>query len=94
MAAALQSGQIDMMSTYESVAYYILARNNIVEIEEIEPALTDVFCCAMRAEDVALKKEFDAAILKMANDGTLTNLVKTYINKFIHRECRSFTTTR
>ena len=89
MAAALQSGQIDMMSTYESVAYYILARNNIVEIEEIEPALTDVFCCAMRAEDVALKKEFDAAILKMANDGTLTNLVKTYINKFIHRETMS-----
>ncbi|MBR0261692.1 MAG: transporter substrate-binding domain-containing protein [Selenomonadaceae bacterium] len=89
MAAALQSGQIDMMSTYESVAHYIIARNNIVEIEEFKPVLTDVFCCAMRAEDVALKKEFDAAILKMANDGTLADLVKTYINKRIHRETPS-----
>ena len=89
MMAALQSGQIDMMSTYESVANYILTHNDIVEIEEPNPALTDVFCFAMLEEDVALKKEFDDAILKMENDGTLAALVKTYINEFNHNETPS-----
>ena len=84
MAAALKSGQIDMMSTYESVAHYIRTRSVEVEIEEIEPALNDVFCCAMREEDIALKKEFDAAILKMTKDGTLADLVKKYINESTH----------
>ena len=79
MVTALQSGQIDCMSTYESVANYISTRNHI-EVEELEPAPVDAFCCAMREEDVALKKEFDAAISKIAEDGTLAKLVKTYIN--------------
>lgn len=86
MANALQSGQIDQMSTYESVASYILTRNHNVEWEELDPVLTDIFCCAMRKEDAALKKEFDAAILKMANDGTLADLVKTYINESARKE--------
>ena len=81
MASALQSGQIDMMSTYESVANYIITRNREVEIEEIEPALTDIFCCAMREEDAALKEEFDTAILKITKDGTLADLVKKYIKE-------------
>ena len=86
LAAALRSGQIDMMSTYESVANYMFTRNSNIEIEEIKPALTDVFCCAMRKEDVALKKEFDAAILKMTKDGTLSALVKTYINDSLRND--------
>ena len=86
MTAALQSGQIDMMSTYESVANYIITRNNEIEIEEIEPALTDIFCCAMREEDAALKKEFDDAILKMTNDGTLADLVKIYIDESARKD--------
>lgn len=89
MVAALQARQIDMMSTYESVANYIIICNNEIEIEEIEPALTDIFCCAMRKEDAALKKEFDDAILKMTNDGTLADLVKIYIDESARKDTPS-----
>lgn len=86
MVSALRSRQIDCMSTYESVAKYITVRNNEVEWEELTPELTDVFCCAMREEDAALKKEFDDAISQMAKDGTLTRLVRVYINDFTRNE--------
>lgn len=82
MLSALKSGQIDYMSTYEAVAKYLVKNHSDFEYEPLSPELTDVFCCAMREEDIALKKEFDGAILKMTRDGTLTKLVRKYIAEF------------
>ena len=79
MVAALLSGRIDSMSAYETVAKYFVDNNPEFEYEIISPPLTDVFCCAMREEDVELKKEFDEAISDMSADGTLSALVKKYI---------------
>ena len=82
MLSALKSGQIDYMSTYEAVAKYLVKNHSDFEYEPLSPELTDVFCCAMREEDIALKKEFDEAILRMTQDGTLTKLVRKYIAEF------------
>lgn len=79
MVMALQAGQIDEMSIYESVAKYFVDHNPNFEYILREPVLTDIFCCAMREKDIALKNEFDAAILQMSKDGTLARLVKRYI---------------
>ncbi|MBQ9497497.1 MAG: transporter substrate-binding domain-containing protein [Selenomonadaceae bacterium] len=79
LIAALQSGRVDSVSAYETVARYFVDTNPEFEYEIVSPPMTDVFCCAMREEDVALKKEFDDAISEMAADGTLSALVKTYI---------------
>ncbi len=82
MLAALQSGQIDAMSTYSSVAKYLLAQNAEFEtVTDRIPKVSDSFCCALREEDSALKKEFDDAILKLTADGTLAALVNTYISE-------------
>lgn len=79
MIMALQAGQIEEMSTYESVAKYFVEQNPDYEWTLREPVLNDSFCFAMREEDDALKREFDEAILKMSKDGTLVKLVKKYI---------------
>ncbi|MBQ4403122.1 MAG: transporter substrate-binding domain-containing protein [Selenomonadaceae bacterium] len=82
LLAAFEAGQINAVSTYESVANFISQLNPNVVRQKTE--WTDAFCCAMRQEDAALKKEFDAAILEMENDGTLAHLVKSYIYDFTH----------
>ena len=79
MTAALQSGQIDEFTTYEVVGNYLNAHNRDFEWTTNEPLLADAFCCAMREEDTALKKEFNDAIDSIITDGTLKNLVKVYI---------------
>ena len=79
MLAALQSGQIDALSTYYSVSKYLIAQNADLEPVTNIPKVSDAFCCALRKDDDALKKEFDDAILKLTADGTLAKLAKTYI---------------
>ena len=80
MIAALSSGQVDEISTYQSVAKYLIAQSPDFELAtERLPKISDSFCCALRKEDTALKKEFDDAILKLQADGKLAELVKTYI---------------
>jgi polar amino acid transport system substrate-binding protein len=80
MLAALQSGQIDAFSTYYSVSNYLIAQNaNFETVKDRVPKVSEAFCCAMRGEDTALKKEFDDAILKLTADGKLKQLVQTYI---------------
>ena len=81
MTAALQSGQIDEMSIYRTVALYLINNNPNHQWDMSEPIVSDVFCCAMRKEDIVLKKEFDEAILSLTRDGTLSKLVKTYIHE-------------
>lgn len=81
MLAALESNQIDAISTYQIVAKYLIAQNDKFEIvKDRVPKVSDSFCCAMREADTDLKKEFDDAILKLTADGTLKTLVKTYIS--------------
>ena len=80
MVAALQSGQIDALSTYYSVSTYLLNRNSNLEIvTDRVPKVSDAFCCAMLKENSALQKEFNEAIEKFTTDGTLKKLVETYI---------------
>ena len=81
MLAALQAGQIDALSTYESVGNYLTAQNSSVELmTKGVPKVSDSFCCAMLEENSALKKEFDDAILKLTADGTLKKLAEEYID--------------
>lgn len=86
MLAALEAGQIAELSTYETVAEYICAENQNLEFKATEPELVDMFCCALRDNDDALKANFDAAITQMKMDGTFTYLVKEYISDINHAE--------
>lgn len=80
MLAALNSGQIDALSTYRSVSKYLVAQNDKLEIvTDRVPKVSDSFCCAIRGEDSALQKEFDDAILKLRADGTLKTLAENYV---------------
>ena len=76
----LQSKSIDEMSVYNSVGKYIISKNSQMEIlNDHMSDFTDSFCFALRKEDSELKNSFDGAIKSMKDDGTLDNLVKTYI---------------
>ncbi len=79
MMLALDSGQIDMLSTYQSVADYMLLKNNNLEILKSERVLSDSFCLALREGDTMLKNDLDKVIKSMQADGTLADLSKTYI---------------
>lgn len=81
MLMALDSGQIDEVSTYLCVADYLIARNPKIEILEGHTLeFIDAFCLALRANEPDLKKSLDDAILEMSDDGTFASLTKTYIN--------------
>ena len=80
MLAALESGKIDALTTYDCVGKYLASQNSRCEVTtKGVPKISDYFCCAMLDDNADLKKEFDDAILKLTADGTLKNLVKTYI---------------
>lgn len=83
MTAALLAGQIDELGTYRTVALYLTANHPEHQWEISAPVMSNVFCCAMRAEDFALKKEFDAAIKQMVKDGTLTKILKHYLDESV-----------
>ncbi len=84
MTAALLAEQVDELSIYETVADYLIMQNQRFERTPGEHVMIDMFCCAMRDDETALKKEFDAAIQQMRQDGTFTKLVKEYINNIHH----------
>ncbi len=80
MQMALESRQIDEISTYRCVADYLAARNPQIEIlSEHTLEFIDAFCLALREEDTELKEAADNAIVEMRNDGTLDQLIKQYI---------------
>lgn len=79
MQLALESNQIDMFSTYQSVANYIIKRSDNKEILSSERNLQDSFCFALRKGDTILKNKLNKAIKSMIEDGTLANLSKQYI---------------
>ncbi|MBR1646343.1 MAG: transporter substrate-binding domain-containing protein [Selenomonadaceae bacterium] len=84
MTAALQSGQIDELATYEVVGRYLAAQNPNFDLLPHDPKIADAFCCAMREQDAALKKEFNDAMDAIIADGTLSKLVKVYILDAFH----------
>ena len=79
MQLALESNQIDLMSTYQSVADYLLQRSSDKEILPSEKNLQDSFCFALREGDTILKNELNKAIKYMIQDGTLADMSKKYI---------------
>ena len=79
MQMALDAGQIDMLSTYQNVAAYMIQRNDNMEMISSEKILSDSFCFALREGDTALKGDLDKAIKDMTADGTLANLARQYI---------------
>lgn len=82
MVMALQSGQIDEISTYKCVADYLSARYPKIEILEGHALeFIDAFCFALRADDKELIQAVNNAILEMRNDGTLDRLTKEYITE-------------
>lgn len=80
MQMGLDSGSIQEMSLYSSVAKYLSSRNDTIMPAEVQgPKLSDSFCCALRQDDSALKAELDKVIVEMKQDGTLERLTKEYI---------------
>ena len=84
MQLALESNQMDMLSTYQNVADYMIQRSDNKEILPSERHLEDSFCFAMRKGDTMLKDNLDKAIKAMATDGKLANLSKQYIIDLKH----------
>ncbi|MBR4903850.1 MAG: transporter substrate-binding domain-containing protein [Selenomonadaceae bacterium] len=82
MEMGIESGSVDQISLYISVAKYIIANNDKFEFFGNEQAfkdLSDSFCFAVRKEDTALKANLDKVIGEMKADGSLDKLVKEYI---------------
>ena len=84
MQMALDAGQIDMLSTYQHVADYMLQRNADREFLTTEKFLSDSFCFAVREGDTLLQRDLNKAIKKMTDDGTLIKLTKQYITDLKH----------
>ena len=80
MQMALQSGQIAEISTYQSVARYMIAkepRYSVLKDHSLE--FIDSFCFALREDDTELKDSLNKVIREMQDDGTLGKLAKQYI---------------
>ena len=80
MQMALQSKQIDEISTYRSVARYMIAKDSRFEVlKDHSLEFVDSFCFALREDDTELKDSLNAVIKEMQDDGTLDRLTKEYI---------------
>lgn len=86
MIDALQAGHIDAISTYESVATYLVAKNPDMHFKIAEPVVMDLFCFAMREDETKLRKEFNRAIFSISKNGKLAQFVKKYIDDFNRAE--------
>ena len=81
MQMGIESGKVDVISTYKSVADYMLENNDDYELvnDDWINGLSDNFCFAVRKEDTALKADLDKTIKAMKADGSLDKLIKEYI---------------
>ena len=80
MQAALQAGQIEEISTYRSVARYMIAKDprfKVLEDHSLE--FIDSFCFALRDDEIELRDSLNLVIKEMQDDGTLNKLSKEYI---------------
>ncbi len=81
MQMGLSSKSIDAMSTYQSVADYLMARHSEFTLSNYPVHLKDAFCCAVRKDDTALQQAINTALDSMKADGTLDRLTKEYITE-------------
>lgn len=80
MLMALESGQVDEVSTYTCVASYLAARNPKIEVLEGHTLeFIDAFCLALRNDETQLYDSAQAALAEMRDDGTLDRLTTEYI---------------
>ena len=80
MQMALQSKQIDEISTYRSVARYMLAKDSrFTVLKDHSLEFIDSFCFALRDDETELRDSLNAVIKEMQVDGTLDRLTKEYI---------------
>ena len=80
MEMALQSKQIDEISTYRSVARYLIAQDPRFEVlKDHSLEFIDSFCFALRDDETELKDSLNKVIGEMQSDGTLDKLTKEYI---------------
>ena len=81
MQMGIESGSVDQISLYTSVADYVIANNDKYEkVSDLTlKNLSDTFCFAVRKDDAALKADLDKTIDEMKSDGTLDKLAKEYI---------------
>ncbi len=82
MNMGIESGSVDQVSLYKSVADYVIANNDKFALVTDDPTLktlSDSFCFAVRKDDTALKNELDRVIGEMKADGSLDKLVNEYI---------------
>jgi len=80
MQMALQSKQIDEISTYRSVARYMIANEPRFEVlKDHSLEFIDSFCFALRDDETELKDSLNDVIKEMQDDGTLDRLTKEYI---------------
>ena len=81
MQLGIESGEVEAISTYKSVADYLVVNNSKFEITPNEALnkLSDSFCFAVRKDDTQLKADLDKAIDEMKADGSLDKLINDYI---------------
>ena len=80
MQMALQSKQIDEISTYRSVARYMIANEPRFEVlKDHSLEFIDSFCFALRDDEKDLQNSLNTVIKEMQSDGTLDRLTKEYI---------------
>ena len=80
MEMALQSKQIDEISTYRSVARYLIAKDSRFEVlKDHSLEFIDSFCFALRDDETELKDALNKVILEMYKDDTLDRLTREYI---------------
>ena len=82
MQMGIESGGVDEISLYDSVAKYFIANNDKFEAvggELTLKTLSDNFCFAVRADEATLKADLDKALDEMKADGSLDKLASDYI---------------
>ena len=80
MQMALQSKQIDEISTYRSVARYMIAKDKRYQVlKDHSLEFIDSFCFALRDDETKLRDSLNRVIEEMQSDGTLDRLTKEYI---------------
>ncbi|MBQ3444797.1 MAG: transporter substrate-binding domain-containing protein [Selenomonadaceae bacterium] len=80
MQMALQTKQIDEISTYRSVARYMIAKDKRYQVlKDHSLEFIDSFCFALRDDETDLRDSLNKVIKEMQSDGTLDRLTKEYI---------------
>ena len=81
MNMGIESGSVDQVSLYKSVADYVIANNDKFELvnDKALASMSDNFCFAVRKDDAQLKADLDKVIGEMKADGTLDKLINDYI---------------